>query len=655
MQYPFLRHVGTPMLAAWLLALSTPPAFADAPAAPKAAALAELSLDALLDMEVTGPSRFAQRRSQSASSVSVISAADIRAHGWRTVAEALASVKGLVVANDHTYAYLGVRGFFAQGDYNTRVLLLIDGNRINENVYDMAFLGTEFPLDLELVDRIEFIPGQGSAVYGQNALFAVVNIITRESVGDGLEASLSSGTGHHDIVRVGGSRKLGEHGSLLANASRTRAKGPAVYLAEHDNPPESDGIARNVTYERRDSLYLRLEDGPWRSSLVHADRTKGVPAYVGFIFDDPRSYYRDLESLLDLAWSDHIGDRTQGHVRWFIGHYWFEGDYAVEGFPDLNRDEATGQWWGLEARLLSTRWDRHTLVAGVEFQKNTRQSLKNFDLDAVRTTYFDGSRDTARTAVFAEDQVQLDQDLSLTVGARFDHTDGSVRRWNPRLALNWRPDPALVVKAIHGSAYRPANQAETVQSDGRLRSETVRGDELALEWQLDPRRRFSLSWFHNVASRLIAGGAEPATGLWVYQNIGRLSATGAELEYEQRFASGANLRANATFQHAHDSGELAIAQYAPQRIGNLLWSQPLGGHWTAGLHFNAAARRGASAGYGVLNLQLSQHLPVRGWSFSFGVRDLFDRRPDEPGNDPAMQPRIAQLGRAWTARLDLRY
>jgi iron complex outermembrane receptor protein len=654
MQFPAFPPAGAPLLAACLLALQPTVSQADAVAAPPVAALAELPLDTLLDMEVTGPSRFAQRRSESASSVTVISAADIRAHGWRTVAEALASVKGLVVANDHTYSFLGVRGFFAQGDYNTRVLLLIDGNRINENVYDMAFLGTEFPLDLALVERIEFIPGQGSAIYGQNALFAVVNVITRESSRNGLEATLSSGTGHHDIVRIGGSRSLGEQGSLLASASRTRSSGPAVYLAEHDNPPASDGMAHN-DFERRDSLYLRLENGPWSSSLVHGDRTKGVPAYVGFIFDDPRSYYRDLESLLDVAWSDRVAERTQGTVRWFIGHYRFEGDYAVEGLPVLNREEATGQWWGLDARLLTTRWAGHTLVAGAEFQKNTRQAIKNFDLDPAPFTYFDATTRSARASVFAEDQVQLHDRLTVTAGARFDHTDGSTHQWNPRLALNWRPEPSLVFKAIHGGAYRPPNHSESVQSDGSLRSETVRGDELALEWQPGPSRRVSLSWYRNVASHLIASNTDPSTGAWVYRNIGRLDASGAELEFEQRFTSGASLRANATFQTAHDSGDMSIAQYAPRRIGNLLYTQPLFGDWTLGLHFNAAARRGASSGYGVTHLQFSQRLPARGLSVSFGVRDLFDRRPDEPGNDPATQPRIAQLGRAWTASLDLRY
>ena len=146
---------------------------------PGAAQLADLPLDDLLNLEVTGASRSAQRRSTAAGAVTVITAAEIRALGHRTLADALRTVRGLNVVYDRSYSYLGVRGFFASGDYNTRVLLLIDGNRVNENLYDMAFIGREAPIDIDLVERIEFIPGQGSPVYGPNAFFGVINVVTR--------------------------------------------------------------------------------------------------------------------------------------------------------------------------------------------------------------------------------------------------------------------------------------------------------------------------------------------------------------------------------------------------------------------------------------------------------------------------------------------
>ena len=63
--------------------------------------------------------------------------------------------------------------------FNGRMLVMIDGIRINDAIYDTGFVGNELPLDIDLVERIEVVQGPGSSMYGNNAFFAVVNLITR--------------------------------------------------------------------------------------------------------------------------------------------------------------------------------------------------------------------------------------------------------------------------------------------------------------------------------------------------------------------------------------------------------------------------------------------------------------------------------------------
>jgi iron complex outermembrane receptor protein len=60
--------------------------------------------------------------------------------------------------------------------YNSRILLLVDGHRLNDSVYDQAFLGIKGLIDLDIIDRIEIIRGPGSSLYGNDTFFAVVNI-----------------------------------------------------------------------------------------------------------------------------------------------------------------------------------------------------------------------------------------------------------------------------------------------------------------------------------------------------------------------------------------------------------------------------------------------------------------------------------------------
>ena len=104
---------------------------------------------------------------------------EIRAQGYRTLAEVLESLPGIHLRSDRAYTYTGARGISRPGDYSSRLLLLIDGVRVNEAIYDSATAGREFPLDVGLIDRVEYMPGPGSALYGSNAVLGVVNVVTR--------------------------------------------------------------------------------------------------------------------------------------------------------------------------------------------------------------------------------------------------------------------------------------------------------------------------------------------------------------------------------------------------------------------------------------------------------------------------------------------
>lgn len=145
--------------------------------------LTELALEDLLQVEISTASKFTQNLRNAPSAAQVITAEDIQRHGWRTLAEALNSLHGFYGVNDRAYAFVGTRGFLVPGDYNTRFLLLLNGQRLNDNIYEQANFGQEFPLDLALVERIEYVPGPGSAIYGSNAFFGVINVIARQAAG----------------------------------------------------------------------------------------------------------------------------------------------------------------------------------------------------------------------------------------------------------------------------------------------------------------------------------------------------------------------------------------------------------------------------------------------------------------------------------------
>ena len=112
--------------------------------------LSELSFEQLVDLSIDSvysASAYAQKITEAPASVSIVTSEDIDAFGYRTLEDVLRSVRGFYVTNDRNYSYLGMRGFSRPGDYNARILLLVDGHRMNDNVFGSALLGTEFALD----------------------------------------------------------------------------------------------------------------------------------------------------------------------------------------------------------------------------------------------------------------------------------------------------------------------------------------------------------------------------------------------------------------------------------------------------------------------------------------------------------------------------
>lgn len=243
----------------------------------------EADLNRLLDMDlnqlmrvqvVAGAGRFPQKLSDAPSRVSIVTAEDIRRHGYRSLAEVLRSMRGLYTSYDRSYEYLGVRGFSRSGDYNTRVLILLDGIRLSDPVYSQGPVGNDFPVDLALIEQIEFLPGPGSAAYGNNAFFGVINITTRPGTTRRNEMEFSAGTGGLAGLRATSTIPLNETAIMLLSASREYRGGKDLRLAAFDAPESNNGIAEDMDRESFNRFYARLQGGDWRFRSWPASATR---------------------------------------------------------------------------------------------------------------------------------------------------------------------------------------------------------------------------------------------------------------------------------------------------------------------------------------------------------------------------------------------
>ena len=170
-----------------------------------AQSLSEMSLERLMRVDagrVFGASERSQPVTEAPTSVSFITAEDIARYGYRTLADVLHGVRGMYVSDDRNFSLLGARGFGKPGDYNSRILLLVNGHRVNDNVFGQAEIGAEFGLDAASFERVEIIRGPASSIYGDSAFFAVVNVITRTGATiNGGSASIQMGSQGTQLVR----------------------------------------------------------------------------------------------------------------------------------------------------------------------------------------------------------------------------------------------------------------------------------------------------------------------------------------------------------------------------------------------------------------------------------------------------------------------
>ncbi|MGB0127165.1 MAG: TonB-dependent receptor [Rhodocyclaceae bacterium] len=635
----------------------------------------QLSLEQILDASVYSASKFQQKPSEAPSSVTVISMEEIHQFGWRTLAEVLRSVRGFHTHSDRVLDYVGVRGFAGAGDYNTRLLVLLDGYRLNDSLYDTGAIGSELPIDLDLVERIEIVRGPGSALYGGNALFGVVNIITRNAAASapGVVALRAGSHGARSATATI-AKQFDGGASLLLSAAQGWSDGGNPRYPEYDAPETSSGRTNGADYMRLRQFFGKLTAGPLELTAAISDRVKGDPsALTGTIFNDPRNNESDYVSLIGLHYRADLSATQQLSLRLAQSTYDYGGIFVYRNAdtrPDVvNDDSGHASRWNAEARLLSALSPTHTLVTGFEYQRNYQIDQVSY-INSPGPALLDLHGATQRYGVFVQDQLDLTPALSVTTGLRYDKVSNRKAVWSPRLGLIYKPAPGTVWKALAGSAFRAPNQYELQYAypdsqiaNSALKDEKIKSAELTVEHYLRPQTRVLASLYAYRVNDLVTQVAEATTDLLQYQNVGQVRAQGLELEGEQQWENGARLRASIGTQLARDESGAELKN-SPRHMAKLNLSMPLfnwpvrmglEGQWIAPRKTDAGEKTGS---VGLVNLTLWRPEGHDGVDVSASVFNLLDKRYADPSAyDPGIpaRDRIPQEGRTLRFRMSYHF
>jgi outer membrane receptor for ferrienterochelin and colicins len=640
--------------------------------------LTKLSLEDLTKVQIEtvyGASKFGQKVTEAPSSITIVTADEIEKYGYRTLADLLKSVPGFYITYDRQDTFIGVRGISRPSDYNTLVLVLIDGHRVNENVYDGTYVNGEFPIDMDLIDRVEIIRGPGSSLYGTDAFFAVINIFTKRGRDfKGTEVSLSGGGQQTYQGRVTYGQQFKNGLEVLLSESLYQSKGNhELFYPEFNSPATNFGIARDADGSQFHNTYASASYRDFTFRAAYDWWEKYIPTgSYGTVFGDARTRSDDTRAYTDLEYQHTFEDKWVVDARAYYDWYWYNGfyiyDYAGTGVQPftVNHDYASGDWWGLDLSVSRSLLEKHRVTVGTEEIFNTKQVQGNYDVQPYFKYLFD-QRSSNVSAVYVQDEFSIRKNLLLSAGVRFDHYSTFGGTVNPRAALIYSPAENTSVKVLYGQAFRAPDDFELYydavgfEANPALRPTTVKTTELVFERYFHKYTSLSVSGFYNSIGGLISQTADPITGLIRFSNLEDVHGKGLDFQLSEKRPSGWEGRLSYTTQISRSSLGGDTLTNSPKHLGKINVIAPLlSKKLFASFEGQEVSRRETVketlvGGFFVANATLLSKDMFGRLQASVSLYNLFDKRYADPVGNELRQDSILQDGRNFRVKLTYRF
>ena len=562
------------LVAAALLALAAPAAraqgvdVADLPPLPEASDAPSSSATVLAAASagedvVVGAAKREQSLGTVASAVTVVSGDRIRRFGYRTVGEAVAAVAGVYLVDNRLSYSIGIRGLQIPGDFNTRVLVLVDGATVNEAWGAFAGVGYDALVAVDDIARIEVIRGPVSSVYGTNAFFGILNIVTR---------------GASETPRAWGRVGVGSVDGATASAGFAAGN---VHRQIRGSVHVMDRFGDTTTLPQLPGLALSGDGAGALSAAV-------VGAYDGS-FAQVRAYRYDRQSPfapydVNPAGRPYQQHDTQllvegGHTRELTERFTLAGriygnlyqfdDSAPPYDPvtDSALDTAgTAQVIGAElrGRYEVIRPERLGITAGTEASYDRTRSTAHTE-DGNPAHAVDVPLDYDVEGAYAEVDAQPTAWLGLTAGVRYDRHSVFANRVSPRAALFVAQPERYGLKLLYAEGFRNASAFESYFHDGndfsanpQIQAERIRSFEAVAWAKPRPGLALRVSGYQWSASDIIEQRPDPMQpALLQFQNAARYVSEGVEAEASYRDSRGWYAFAGFAFTHV---GRAALAE-----------------------------------------------------------------------------------------------
>ncbi|EPN6882104.1 MULTISPECIES: TonB-dependent vitamin B12 receptor BtuB [unclassified Providencia] len=466
------------------------------------------------DQVVVSANRFEQPISSILAPVTVVTREDIDHWQSNTVIDVLRRLPGVDIAQNGGMGQQS--SLFIRGTESRHVLVLIDGVRLNQAGISGSSDMSQIPISL--VQRIEYIRGARSAVYGSDAVGGVVNIITRRD-SDG--TTLNAGIGSHSYQNYNGStqQKIGENTTVTAAGAYTHTKGFDVEARGNTGggpQPDKDGFLNKT-------LWLGVEH-QFSSEILAYARAYGYDnrtSYDGTPADTRKLYSRTYESGLKYANGKYSTSLlgSYSHMKDYNYNY-HNGRYGSGSAIDES-DQYNFQWGN------SYRLEKGNISTGVDYQ---RQSIEPGGY-----TMTSKKEIVNNTGIYLTGQYALIDSVTAEGAVRSDHY--SEFNWHTtwQSGLSWEFYDGYKLIGSYATAYKAPNLGQlytdnvawNIKGNPNLKPEESKQWEIGLEGETG-LLFWQLTGYENEITNLIDFTTDPVTYASSYNNIGKAKIKGVE-------------------------------------------------------------------------------------------------------------------------------
>jgi iron complex outermembrane receptor protein len=408
--------------------------------------LTRLTLEQLMDIQVTSVSKGAEDFSKAPSAIFVLTQEDLRRSGVNTIPEALRMVPGVQVAQiDSSTWAVSARGFNSR--FANKLLVLIDGRSVYTHVFAGVFWDKQ-DMMLEDVERIEVIRGPGGTLWGANAVNGVINIITKnahETTG----GQISTGGGNLD--RFIGSIRYGE--KIGDNAS-VRVWGKYY---NRDNLDDLQGNSAPDEFEaERGGMRLDWDASESNSFTFQGDVMVGEYAGKTSNAVDTLSF---APTTTDIVRDSQV--RAANFITRWKHRFSDTSDMALQFYYDHDNRESR-----VMKKLAVDTYD-------VDFQHRFQLGSRNEILwglghrlikdsfeNSIGISYFPDSNLNYISNAFIQDKIALiKNELYFTIGSKFSINNFTGFEFQPNARLAWTPNDKHTVWAAVSRAVRTPSRS----------------------------------------------------------------------------------------------------------------------------------------------------------------------------------------------------